>query len=249
MCYSPYFFEYISHQIQGLNSPSMKQLLLSVSLILAGYLTQAQIIIYVDSAAAGLDNGTSWANAYNDLQDALETAQPNTQIWVAKGSYWPTKNWLDVLQDWRSNKKTFKMRPGVRVLGGFNGTETQINQRDWRKNKTRLTAIDPDPTMQTAACVVFFDDLDQTSQLDGFWITDGHTYSGDWLLFGAGITIKKGSPILGNLIIKNNTSDNGDDRSSGGISVHESSPYIYNCEITNNSIKNIPLGCSYRFKV
>lgn len=213
----------------------MKQLLPSICLLLVGYFTQAQTIIYVDSAAAGLDNGTSWVNAYNDLQDALEAAQPNTQVWVAKGSYSPTKNWLDVLQDWRSNKKTFKMRPGVRVLGGFNGTETQINQRDWRKNKTRLTAIDPDPTMQTAACVVFFDNLDQTSQLDGFWITDGHTYSGDWLLFGAGITIRKGNPILGNLIIKNNTSDNGDDRSSGGISVHESSPYIYNCEITKNS--------------
>ncbi len=212
----------------------MKAVLLSIFLFLFSLNSIAQTILYVDSAATGQNNGTTWANAYNDLQDALETAQPNTQIWVAKGSYWPTKNWLDVLQDWRSNLKTFKMRPGVRVLGGFNGTETQLNQRDWRKNKTRLTAIDPDPTMQTAACVVFFDDLDQTSQLDGFWITDGHTYTGDWLLFGAGITIKKGNPILGNLIIRNNRSDNGDDRASGGISVHESSPYIYNCVITNN---------------
>ena len=46
--------------------------------------------IYVDANAAGANNGSSWANAYNYLQDALADATVSgDDIWVAKGMYKP----------------------------------------------------------------------------------------------------------------------------------------------------------------
>ena len=42
-------------------------------------------IIYVNAGAAGGNNGTSWTDAYTDLQSALARASAGDEIWVAKG--------------------------------------------------------------------------------------------------------------------------------------------------------------------
>jgi hypothetical protein len=47
---------------------------------------------YVNVNATGANNGTSWSNAFTKLQDALAAANTCaniTQIWVAKGTYYP----------------------------------------------------------------------------------------------------------------------------------------------------------------
>jgi len=44
-------------------------------------------IIFVNYAATGLNNGTSWTNAYTSFQTALNSAVSGKQIWVAKGTY------------------------------------------------------------------------------------------------------------------------------------------------------------------
>ncbi|MEM6700815.1 MAG: choice-of-anchor Q domain-containing protein, partial [Bacteroidota bacterium] len=52
-------------------------------------------IIYVDQNVIGSNkDGTSWANAFTDLQDAIDafSTNCNTEIWVAQGIYKPTKD-------------------------------------------------------------------------------------------------------------------------------------------------------------
>jgi len=51
--------------------------------------------IYVDSSAtAGSNNGLTWANAFTDLQEAIDLSCncPNADIWVAEGTYHPTQD-------------------------------------------------------------------------------------------------------------------------------------------------------------
>ncbi len=86
--------------------------------------------IYVDDNAIG-GNGSSWPLALNDLQDALALARyyvegedhlwPNGgEIWVADGYYCPGD---------KSND-TFQLVAGVRMYGGFEGTESALDQRN-----------------------------------------------------------------------------------------------------------------------
>ncbi len=88
--------------------------------------------VYVDVDATGNNDGTSWTDAYTNLQDAIDNTNLPTQIWVAEGTYLPTAG--------TGNGKTFKLENKVaEIYGGFNGTETALNQRDFRNNVTILS--------------------------------------------------------------------------------------------------------------
>lgn len=57
--------------------------------------TDFQPALCVDAHASGADDGGCWEDAYVDLQDALDHAEASggrvTEIWVAAGTYRPTK--------------------------------------------------------------------------------------------------------------------------------------------------------------
>jgi predicted outer membrane repeat protein len=89
-------------------------------------------VIYVDHKAAGAANGSSWSNAFVDLQQAFAVAHAGDQIWAAAGTYKPDGGTLDP-------KKRFDLPSGVAVYGGFAGGETSISQRDIAANETVLT--------------------------------------------------------------------------------------------------------------
>lgn len=50
-----------------------------------------QRVIYVHAEARGGSNGSSWKDAYVDLQDALAVAPAADEIWVAAGIYIPDR--------------------------------------------------------------------------------------------------------------------------------------------------------------
>ena len=85
----------------------MKKTLLSIILIALGLTINAQIT-YVNINATGLNNGTSWANAYNDLHSATYNTTVG-EIWVAQGTYSPTKDANGVVPT-NICQKTFKIR-------------------------------------------------------------------------------------------------------------------------------------------
>lgn len=99
--------------------PSTKILRMLGCLALAGA-AHAQVR-YVDDTATGTNDGTSWANAFVDLQAALAVAGSGSQVWVAEGLYKPSLTG-DVIA-------SFMIPSNVAVYGGFAGTETSIAQR------------------------------------------------------------------------------------------------------------------------
>jgi hypothetical protein len=73
---------------------------------------------YVDADAVGNNDGTSWTDAYNYLQDALAVATAGCQICVARGIYRPDQG-TDVTGGDRS--ETFNLKNGVTIKGGYAG--------------------------------------------------------------------------------------------------------------------------------
>ena len=101
------------------------------------YLNNTPSAVFVNLNATGNNDGTSWVDAYNDLQDAIDNTTKGKQIWVAAGTYFP-KSFATSSQQ-TSRDKTFLINKGVFIYGGFNGTETTLNQRDYVSNKTILS--------------------------------------------------------------------------------------------------------------
>lgn len=194
---------------------------------------RSQSVIFVDSSATGLGSGTSWADAYTDLQPALEAAQPGDSIWVARGTYHPGKEENDVVSA-NSQRFTFSMRNGVKLIGGFEGTETKVSQRNWRQNPCILSGTHTTQNTHSYS-VLNFVSCDSTSLLDGFEITGGLVGGFNPHLAGGGITIYYGNPVLINLDIHHNASS-GSQLSSGGVRIFRSDASFINCFIRNNQV-------------
>ena len=125
---------------------------------------------YVNHAAlAGLQNGTSWGDAFLDLQTALNAAGHGDEIWVSKGTYFPS--------DSTDRSLSFELKNGVRLLGGFNGTEISAAQSDPILNPTRLSGNIGNPSTEAdnSYHVLRGRGLDESTILDGFIISDGYS--------------------------------------------------------------------------
>lgn len=91
-------------------------------------------VIYVNQAATGANNGSSWTDAYTTLWQALLDVSPTSnEIRVAQGVYKP-----DVAGLSDPKLATFLIPSGAKIYGGFNGTETTFAQRDPKINITIL---------------------------------------------------------------------------------------------------------------
>ncbi|MEM7036967.1 MAG: T9SS type A sorting domain-containing protein [Bacteroidota bacterium] len=181
------------------------------------------VTIYVNQSATGANNGTSWADAYVDLQDALSSAVSGDEIWVAQGTYYPTSG--------TSTSASFQMKNGVDLFGGFVGTETSVIGRDWRTNLTTLSGDigTLGDSTDNSLNVVRTGTLSTPTRIDGFMIRDGNGGSGS--LGGGGISGAQTTsfPIIANCILYHNSSDRG-----GAMDFVFDRAVIVNCEFYGN---------------
>lgn len=166
--------------------------------------------IYVDINATGNNDGSTWADAYVDLQDALAAALSDDEIWVAAGTYVPGTDTLD----------NFELVEGVRLFGGFAGTETSEGERDPATNVTILSG-DPLGNDVPGDSLSRTDNVFHVLLADSFitnaTIVDGFTISG-------GNSLDPARAGLPGII-----------RDSGGGLLSVGSPVISNCIFTQNS--------------
>ena len=125
-------------------------------------------IIYVNTAATGTNDGSSWQNAFKDLQDALQIAKKPDAIWIAKGTYFPTKT--------NDRSISYDMKNGVSIYGGFEGNETSAAKRDFEKNKTILSGNIGNATdsLDNSYRLVNAIDIQDVTYLDGVEIAYGN---------------------------------------------------------------------------
>lgn len=207
-------------------------------LLFAGHVNLASAaIIYVNQAAAGSNNGSSWSDAYVDLQSALNVAVSDDDIWVASGTYMPSVE----VGGTGSRYQTFQMINGVTIYGGFAGNEDSatfdLADRDFVTNETFLSGdigVLDDPS-DNCYHVFFHPDgtnLDDTAILDGFTITDGNADHVDWPHdSGGGMFNDASSPTVTNCIFSDNSAYLG-----GGVeNDFECYSTLNNCTFSGNT--------------
>lgn len=173
--------------------------------------------IYVNHAATGNNDGTSWADAYTNLGIALANAGDNDAIWVASGVYKPHA----VIRS-----ATFDITNlGLKIYGGFAGTETAISQRVLGINETILSGDLQGNDVNVANFISNYSNTTRNADnshhiiniratgnnllLDGLTISDAHTNVSASEQGGAILKEKTVAKLtLKNCIVKDNVSRN-----------------------------------------
>ena len=103
--------------------------------------THAQV--YVDASATGLTDGSSWADAFTDLQAAIDAAPSGAVIWVAGGTYRPSRTPSGSTADNKARERTFFITKSLSLYGGFAGTESELDERILASHPTILEGLLP----------------------------------------------------------------------------------------------------------
>lgn len=225
---------------------------------------------YVNHAAAGTNNGLSWTNAFTNLSSALSVSVNGDEIWVAQGVYKPV-NLVDVNASGGSDAReaTFSIPDGVKLYGGFVGTETMVNERNWQTKLTILSGdidnndvnLDGNNIAETSANIVgnnayhvlYTQNVSINTWVDGFIITAGQANIAaplsafDPNLDGGGwfnqlsAPINASSPTLVNLTFSGNfaSSEGGAWYNTPGTAGGQVLSYVTNCTFTGNKSDNV----------
>lgn len=132
----------------------------------------AQTTWYVRAAAPAGGNGTSWASAFNDLRPALAASQKGDAVWVAEGEYIPGEGF--------NRGQTFALKSGVKLLGGFSGTEKTLAERTL--SPARVSTLsgnigDLADSTDNVYTILLLEYPDSSTLIEGFTFRHGYAVS------------------------------------------------------------------------
>lgn len=195
-------------------------IILSVIVLLLTAVCAQCKIIYVKPTGNDYKDGLSWATARRSFLYALRAAVAGDEVWVAAGTY----------------SEMFNLKNGVGIYGGFAGTETSRDQRNWSQNVSIIKGYSSSYSTISARS-----GITASAVLDGFTICDGSVSRSSSTVQCSTIYLIGGSPTLSNNIITRNNAMDVYTGSSyyygygGAIYCSGSSPVIYNNVFTGNS--------------
>lgn len=183
-------------------------------------------ILYV--APDGSRDCSDWANACS-LQAALANAVSGDEIWVQAGTYKPTTD--------TDRAATFQLKSGVAVYGGFAGTESARDQRNFGINVTTLsgdllgndndTILPDEPTRADNSYHVVTGA--SGAILDGFTVAAGNA-NGTTDTQGGGLYNSQSDTIIQNVTFSENTAK----LTGGGMHNQQSNPIVSNVIFITN---------------
>ncbi|MGB2986887.1 MAG: right-handed parallel beta-helix repeat-containing protein [Phycisphaerae bacterium] len=176
--------------------------------------------VYVDADSTCRSNcGGSWAAAYPDLKDGINAAfqSGGGEVWVAEGTY----------------RGTISLKNGVKVYGGFAGTESSASAGDPDVHKTY---IDGGSLSRAVKSV----NNDSSTVLRGFIIKNGAVHG--WIEAGGGLYLERSSAQIVRCVFTENSAE-----FAGGAVANYfgGSPTFVNCRFYYNGTgenKSTPLG-------
>ena len=190
--------------------------------------SECACVVYVDKTATSPDpDGKSWLTAYNKVQEGIEQADALSptaglcEVWVAQSTYYIYDTSAD---------NTVTLANNVAVYGGFDGTETSRDQRDWEANETILHGADNGEINEQVRHVVSaLSTTDAT--MDGFTVTMGLSDG-----FGAGLYATSASNLyVENCVFEENEATGGD---GGGAYLSDGSAFFHNSVFRTNEASN-----------
>ena len=195
---------------------------------------------YVTPSGAGLMNGTNWANAFpgSSLQLAISTSIAGDEVWVMTGIYLTTAT--------NNRNIYFNMVNGVSIYGSFNGTETNLSQRNFSCGFTSLLSaeIGAPGNADNSYHVISNSSLNNTALLDGFTISGANANfdltGNDNRSLGGGMLNNAAnsgtcSPTIRNCLFTNNTALFGGGIFNHGQNSGNANPVITNCIFAFNT--------------
>ncbi|MEN6307087.1 MAG: right-handed parallel beta-helix repeat-containing protein [Anaerohalosphaeraceae bacterium] len=169
--------------------------------------TNTPLILYVDPASMGSQDGTSWMNAFHTIPEALEASSPSGQVWIKEGPYVLTASLL--------------VAKPLRMVGGFVGTETNPAQRNLAAH---TTIIDGNKTV--SPCIK----ITASASLDGLTITQSNG-NAEWPKDrGGAVYIDQASPVLSQCRFMDNFAQFG----GGAMYAYKSAGLCINCVFLAN---------------
>jgi hypothetical protein len=139
-------------------------------------------VLHVKTDGDDARSGADWESAKRTVSGAVAAASSGDEIWVAAGFYYEHVH----------NRIAGDVAVDVALYGGFAGTETAREQRDFRTNLTVLHGGN------TGTVVTITGSANRETRIDGFVITGGN--SGN----GGGISILASAPTIVNNSIQGN---------------------------------------------